>query len=96
MYYSSSRKDDECLREERRGESGAAEWLEKSRSETEDEAAETEGRNRKERFDPTVRFSSGVGSGPSKTKEDCIALEICKKDVRRAEGYCLVLGWGIE
>ena len=56
LYYRSGHHDDQGLKDERGGKGRAAEWREQPGSETEDEAAETEGRDREEGFDPAVGF----------------------------------------
>ena len=62
------------MKEKGGGESRAAQRREKTRGEAEDEAAETEGDDGKEGFDPTVGLRGVVGSGTTKAEENCVAL----------------------
>lgn len=62
------------MKEKGRGQGGAAAWREKTRTATEEEAAETEADDGEEGFDPAVGLRGVKGCGTAKAKEDCVAL----------------------
>ena len=75
-----SRENEERLKEEGRGQGGAAEWREKTRKAAEEEAAKTEADDGEEGFDPAVGLRGVMGGGTAKAKEDCVALyDFCEE-----------------
>lgn len=73
------------MKEEGRGQGGAAEWREKTRKAAEEEAAKTEADDGEEGFDPTVGLRCVMGGGTAKAKEDCVALMTFVRSCDRTE-----------